>query len=188
MVIVALGDRLRSDSIHRHLRRRVDVAVDAFEGTGAPYLLFTGAATNPDVPRAECEVMADYAVSRGVDPGRILLEDEAHDTRGNGYFSRVLVDEHAPDVETVSVVSSRLHLERAAYIFERCFGDAYEIDTGNAVDPEPSHDGFSAAEIRRLRRADRAFFDGVTPGDLEAIRLRLADSNPAYAWLAEDEG
>ncbi|WP_224332363.1 YdcF family protein [Haloprofundus halobius] len=186
MVIVALGDRLRSDSIHRHLRRRVDTAVDAFEERDAAYLLFTGAATNPDVPRAECEVMAEYAESKGVAPERMLLDSHAHDTRGNGYFARLLVEKHAPDAETVSVVSSRRHLERAGYIFEQCFGDAYEINVSYAVDPEPKYDGFPEAEIRRLREQDREFFDGITPGDTDAIRRRLAADDTAYAWLAED--
>ncbi|WP_224269731.1 YdcF family protein [Haloprofundus salinisoli] len=142
MVIVVLGEWLRSDAAHSHLRRRVDVGVEAFEETDAEYLLCTGARTNPEVPRAECEVMADYAIRRGFDPDYILLEDEAHDTRGNGYFSRLLVDEHAPETETVYVVSSRMHLRRARYIFEQCFDDAYEIDTHYAVDPDPNYDEF----------------------------------------------
>ncbi|WP_157972640.1 YdcF family protein [Haloprofundus halophilus] len=187
MVIVVLGDRLRSNAIHPHLRKRVDAGIDALQATDGRYLLVTGAATNPDVPRAECEVMADYAVSRGVAPERVLLEDHAYDTRGNGYFARLLVDEHAPDTETVSVVSSRMHLRRARYIFERCFGDAYEIDTSRAVDPEPEYDDFTESEIRRLHEEDREFFDGITPGDTDAIRRRLAADDPAYRWLAENK-
>ncbi|KTG09843.1 hypothetical protein AUR64_09445 [Haloprofundus marisrubri] len=186
MVIVVLGDRLRSDSIHPHLRRRVDTGIEALEATDARYLLFTGAATNPEVPRAECEVMGEYAGSRGVDPERILLEDEAHDTRGNGYFSRLLVDEHAPKTETVSVVSSRMHLRRARYIFEQCFGGRCEIDASYAVDPDPDYDDFTESEIRRLHEEDREFFDKITPGDTDAIRRRLAAGDPAYAWLAGD--
>lgn len=173
MVVVTLGQRLTAGEVHTHLRRRVDLSIDVFRETDAPYLLFTGGETNPDVPTSEAEAMRDYAVAQGVSPEAVLVETNARDTRENGFFARLVVDELDWTGDTVRVVSSCLHLRRAKYIFERCFGDEYEIDTSRCVEPRASIDPemtFSEEEIRRTSERDREFFAGTTPGDVAELR------------------
>ncbi|RDI70648.1 YdcF family protein [Halopelagius longus] len=173
MVVITLGQRLTGAEVHPHLRRRVDLSIDVFRETDAPYLIFTGGETNPDVPTSEAEAMRDYAVTRGVPSERVLVESNARDTRENGFFARLLVDELDWGGDTVRVVSSCLHLRRAKYIFERCFGDDYEIDASRCVEPRASIDPemtFSEEEIRRMSERDREFFGGTTPGDVAELR------------------
>ncbi|SFG11101.1 DUF218 domain-containing protein [Halopelagius inordinatus] len=173
MVVITLGQRLVGETAHPHLRRRVDLGIELFRAEDAPYLVFTGGATNPAVPNAECEAMRDYAVSRGVPREKILLESNARDTRENGFFTRLLVEELDWDGDAVRVVSSCLHLQRARYIFEQCFGDGYEIRTDRCVEPRESIDPemrFTEAEIRRHRRRDGEFFEGTTAGDVAELR------------------
>lgn len=182
MVVITLGQRLVGETVHPHLRRRVDLSIELFRETDAPYLVFTGAATNPDVPKAECEAMCDHAVSRGVPRERIRLEPNARDTRENGFFTRLLVDELDWEGDVVRVVSSCLHLRRARFVFERCFGDDYEIRTDRCVEPRASIDPemtFTEAEIRRARRRDREFFEGTTPGDVAELRALFDRSDVA---------
>ena len=47
MVVIALGQRLVGETVHPHLRRRVDLGIELFREGDASYLVFTGAATNP---------------------------------------------------------------------------------------------------------------------------------------------
>lgn len=174
-VVAVLGHRLRSPEIHDALAGRMDVGIDTLRETGAEYLVVSGAATSPAVDRTEAEIMREYAIRRGVDPDRVLLEPEADDTIENGFYVRRLVDALVRRVEAVSVVTSCYHAERAAYIFERCFGGAFEIDAERCYDEGAIDRQRRAAERESLRRA-REFFDPVAPGDVDAIRRRLAET------------
>lgn len=177
MIVAVLGHRLESDAIHHRLRNRVDAGIKVLRDENAAYLLVTGGKTNSSVPEAECERMRDYALERGVDSERILLEDQARDTIGNGYFAHRTIDRLAEPIDTVHVVSSESHLERATYVFEQCFGPEFTIRSTGC--DEPTTDARQRHEARRLERT-RAFFQGVTPGDLAAIRHRLVAEHDCY--------
>ncbi|WP_254769309.1 YdcF family protein [Salinilacihabitans rarus] len=177
MVVVTLGHRLAGDAIHPHLRARVDAGITAVRETTASALVFTGGHTNPAVPRAECEVMREYALERGVDPDRIVVEDRALDTVGNGYFSRRLVDDLDRTVDSLFLVTADYHVPRSRYVFEQCFGTERRIDTSYAVSTATSPE--CPAERRSFRSA-RRFFDSISPGDVEAIERRLITNHECY--------
>lgn len=178
--VVVLGLRLHEDGsgLSEELRGRVAVAVDAFEDLDAAWLVASGARTNPAVPESEAAAMAAYAADLGVDPGRILLEEQAEDTIGNAYYTRRVLDERAPDVRTVAVVSSCYHGERAGYVFGVCLGPDYDLridwchDTGRSR--EDTYEADALATARDLLR-------GVAPGDIDTIYARL-DAAPAYDY------
>lgn len=180
MVVVTLGHRLEGPSVHPQLRGRVDVAVETFRETDAPYLILSGGVTNPDVPKAECEVMSEYAIECGVDPDDVLLDKNAQDTKGNGYFTRLIVDDLDVPVDTVHVVSACSHMPRARYIFEQCFADAYDVDTRHCFE---LNEGMEMDFDGHVTEHDRVFFENVMPGDLDMIRRRLAESHDYYDWL-----
>lgn len=184
MVVVTLGQRLQSESLHPQLRKRVDLSIEAFRETDAPYLIFTGGQTNPAVPKAECEAMRDYAVKQGVSPNRILLDENARDTKGNAYFTRRIVEDLDSDITRIYLVSSQVHANRAAYIFEQCFGDTYTIDTTYFVDSQ-APDEFTTKQIEQLLRREKAFFEKVPPGDMAAFRQHLITNHDYYGWLAD---
>jgi len=174
-VVAVLGHRLRSPELHDALAGRMDVGIERLREIGAEYLVVSGAATNPAVDRTEADAMREYAIGRGVDPDRVVLEPEADDTIENAFYVRRAVDALDRQVDAVSVVTSCYHAERAAYVFEQCFGDGVEIDA------ERCHDGGAIDRQRReaeresFRRA-REFFTPIDPGDLDAIRRRLAET------------
>lgn len=181
MVVVVLGHQLRSSSIHPELRGRVDVGIDALRSTDSTYLLFSGGARSPVVSTTEAEVMREYATGHGVDPGEILLETRSKDTIGNGYFTRRLVDEMNHDIDTIHLVSSRYHMTSAEYVFRQCFGDEYAIDCsrcygGSGSDTDRSHGHEKLVELRE-------FFETIEPGDVTAIRRRLAEAHDYYSEL-----
>lgn len=192
MVVVTLGHRLVDESIHPHLRRRVDVGLSVFEETDARALLFTGGETTPGVSLTEGTVMRSYAIAQGVNPQQIHTENRALDTIGNGYFSRLVLDrlereretaresDRVADrepTETVFVVTADYHSQRAAYVFEQCFGDAYEIDTTHCVETTMAAE--QPHEQRSLERT-REFFEPISPGDVSAIGRRLVETHDLY--------
>ncbi|WP_224448724.1 YdcF family protein [Haloprofundus salilacus] len=177
MVVVVLGHELQSEEIHPQLQARLDAGLEAFSNTDASYLLLSGGQVNPCVDKTECEVMDAYARSQGVNPAYIVTDHCALDTIGNGYFARVRIDELDHQVETLYLVTSRYHAERAKYIFEQCFDDSVTIDLSYCVD--------SHLEIHPIRQQTkleqvRTFFDQVPIGDIEAIRQRLNEKHDLY--------
>lgn len=175
MTVVVLGCRQDSIEVRPELQGRMDVGIDALQRTDSETLVVSGGWTNPDVPFAECDAMARYAIENGVDPEDVVLEDRARDTVGNAYFTRLLLD--GIDVSTVHVVSSCYHMERAAFLFEQCFGREYYVRTADcyrASDPAPER-----LEREKLEYA-REFFDSVMTGDVAAIRERLVEDHPLY--------
>ena len=174
-VVAALGHQLQSTEIHDALAGRMDAAIDALDETDAEYLVVSGAATNPAVDLTEAELMRRYAVERGVDPDRVLLDPDADDTIENGFYVRRVVDALDRRVGAVSVVTSCYHAERAAYIFEQCFGDAVDVDAERCHDEGATDRRRREAERESFRRA-REFFDPITPGDVDAVRRRLAET------------
>lgn len=179
MIIVVPGHRLESPQIHDQLRARVDAGIRAFEELEASYLVFSGGQANQSVDRTECGVMGDYAVRRGVDPDRIVLDPFAYDTIGNAYFTRVLADDVGLDVEAIRIATDDFHAERTVYAFERCFGPGVPVEATHTVETDVDVD---APVCRRKLAQTRRFFDGIDPGDADAIRRRLHAEHDCYEF------
>ena len=179
MLVVVPGHRLESPRIHDQLRARVDEGMRVFEEEGASYLLFSGGQANPSVDRTECGVMGDYAVRRGVDPDRIVLDPFAFDTIGNAYFSRVLADDVGLDVGKIQIATDDFHARRTRYAFERCFGPDVDVDASYTVETDVDVD--SPVCLRKVEQT-RRFFDGIAPGDVDAIRYRLHADHDCYEF------
>ena len=59
--------------------------------------------------------MADWLMDRGVDPGRIWLEEQADNTRENIRYSLAMLSERGMDTTAnIAVVTSDYHLCRAS--------------------------------------------------------------------------
>ncbi|WP_306055558.1 YdcF family protein [Natronococcus wangiae] len=176
MIVAILGHRLTSPTIHPELQQRVETGIDALRATDASYLFCSGGQGNEAIARTESEVMQEYALSQDVDEERILTEDESVDTIGNAYYTRRLLADHGIDPETIVLVTSDYHMERALYVFEQCFGDAVTLDPKMC---ETSITDVLSYDERRLERT-RDFFEPVAPGDLEMIEQRLVDEHDCY--------
>ncbi len=64
--------------------------------------------------------MADWLIARGVDEGRILVEEQADNTEENVAYAKALLVRHGVDAgDAVAVVSADYHLYRAHRYWER---------------------------------------------------------------------
>lgn len=101
-------------------------AVDRFEGGlalyeagRAPYLIFTGGRMpwQPD-KRPEGEILAEWAMARGVPQAAILLTGEVVNTAGEARAVAALLAQEGTDSGTVLLVTSAFHMRRARLLFE----------------------------------------------------------------------
>lgn len=168
--VVVLGKSVESPGIPPELRGRMDVALTAFDRIDAGSLVCTGGYTTPGVDVAESDVMRRYAIRNGVDPARIHVDRRARNTIENAYYTRLIVDDLP--VSTVHVTTSCYHAERARFVFERVYGDGYDVVLDHC---HPSNR--SSAEIDEADALDaaRTFFEPIAPGDLDAIADRLGE-------------
>lgn len=176
MVVVVLGNRLRSADIHRHLRGRVELGISLARERDNEAIVMTGGRTNPDVDTTESAVMREYAVERGVDPSNIVVEPRRKDTIGNAYFSRRAIERRL-DPSRVRLATSCYHVARAVYIFEYCFGDGYDVSAPDCYDSNVPTEELDEDESISL---NRQFFAPVEPGDLVAVRDRMIDVHDLY--------
>lgn len=75
---------------------------------------------------SEAQAMFDYLTARGIEPGRIIMEDKATSTEENLKFSFAIIGDELESA-TVAVVSSEYHLCRAKAIGEMLGKELYGI-------------------------------------------------------------
>ncbi|MDO5080862.1 YdcF family protein [Buchananella hordeovulneris] len=117
--IVALGSGLINGQLPPLLCSRVDRALAILrqqQHHGRQPLLVLSGGQGPDEPRAEAAAMAEYALQRGVDPARLLVEDKSRTTRENLRFTRELLAAHPAAPQRVLVVTSSYHAARTALL------------------------------------------------------------------------
>ena len=112
--VVVLGAGLKADGTPNHmLEDRIKVAVDVLNHVGADYILMSGDRSSQyyDEPAA----MKKYAEELGVDPAKILIDNEGFST----YESITRVKSEF-GFDNVVIITQKYHLYRALYIAEDC--------------------------------------------------------------------
>lgn len=183
--LVVLGRGVADDgSLPLIARARVERAVALYHQGVAPRIVFTGLCgllmeKRPAI--SEAGAMARHAEDLGVPSTAILLEEEARDTLGNAYFvwKRFMLPR---DWWSIRVVTSDFHIPRAAWVFQKVLGSAYDVAFSAA-----SSERFASTLVHRARaERDTAAFlaewlGGMRDGDVAAIERLIAEEHPAYA-------
>lgn len=113
--LIILGAQVRGTRITNSLMRRLDAAYAYLKDNPQTRVIVSGGqGKGEDVP--EARAMADYLMDRGIEEGRILLEDASTSTWENLKLSGSLLK----DMDTaVAVVTNGFHLYRALLIGKR---------------------------------------------------------------------
>ncbi len=112
--VIVLGLALENGLPTGDLSRRLDTARQYLADHPDVVLILTGG--NPDeTGRTEAAVMRELLLARGVPDERMLLEDQASDTRENFRNTAQLLDPAAP----VVLISSSYHMNRAVRLAEQ---------------------------------------------------------------------
>ena len=127
---------------------------------------------------SEAALMRDRVVGWGIDPDRVVLEDESRDTLGNAVLTaaRYL---HGIEPRPMWIITSPFHLERATETFRHVLGYPWQVQA--VASDETSDDVERAARETRFLQEMTVFFAGIRPGDLRAIAKRLRERSPEYA-------
>lgn len=112
--VVVLGAGVNGTEPSLSLRTRLDATLDYLEeNPDIPVVLTGGQGYGEHITEARC--MYQYLTQRGVAAERLILEEQATDTRENFAFSKPLLEAAGvePDTDLIAVVTNDFHIYRA---------------------------------------------------------------------------
>lgn len=115
--VIVLGAGVNGETPSLTLRTRIDAAVEYIRShDGVPVILSGGQGPGENITEAEC--MRRALVSRGIDEGRLHLEERSTSTAENMAFSRALLESLGVDTtQRVALVTSDFHFCRARLLW-----------------------------------------------------------------------
>ncbi len=160
---------------------RVKKAVELYREGVVPHIIMSGGYSHTlvDAPtQSEAAAMKLYAESLGIHSNNILVEDHSTHTLANAYFTKKLFCE-PNQWQTIMVVASDEHLERAEYTFRKVYGPLYSFQfiASNRVISDEEY----ALELNHERASMKLtmeWLDGIKDGDDESIRLAVLAKYP----------
>lgn len=119
LCIVALGFQLKPDGTMRdELIERLTVVLRSAEKYPNAYIVCTGGGTASQNPSAtEAGEMAKWLISKGVDPKRVIVEDNSLTTAQNAIFTYDILTTQYPKVHKIAIVSSDYHIATGVLLF-----------------------------------------------------------------------
>lgn len=123
--VVVLGCKVRDNGPSLMLARRLDAACSYLTGHPDVKVVVSGGQGKDEVV-SEAECMRDYLVRRGIDSGRIYMEDKSVDTNENLRFSKEVIEKNGLP-EQITLVTDGFHQLRADILAEKLGIRAYNI-------------------------------------------------------------
>lgn len=123
LCILVLGFQLNADgTIRPELEGRLQTALACAQKYPGSYVLCTGGGTAANAPEAtEAGQMALWLVGNGLEPERLIVEDQSLTTTENALFSHAILKEQYPQITTAAIVTSDYHIPWGAVLFEAEF-------------------------------------------------------------------
>ncbi len=106
--IVVLGAKVNGTQPSGALRNRIQVAGEYLSDNPETLAVLSGG-QGPDEGISEAQCMFENLTAMGIDPKRLILEDQSTDTSENLSFSRALIPEDAQ----VGLVTNNFHIFRS---------------------------------------------------------------------------
>lgn len=117
--VMVLGSGLIGERVPPLLAGRIDKGLDVrrqlLERGADPMVVMSGGQGSDELI-SEAEAMGRYAVDKGLDPARLLLENRSATTEQNLRFTGELVAQHLSDTPRGLAVTSDYHAMRAAML------------------------------------------------------------------------
>lgn len=110
--IIVLGAQMKENGPSIALARRLDRAAVYLEENPETVCIVSGGQGSNE-PVSEAKGMYDYLVQKGIEPERIVMEDQSHSTKENLLNSRALI---SPEVVKVGIVTNSFHVYRSVQL------------------------------------------------------------------------
>ena len=119
LCLVVLGFQLNPDgSMRDELIERLNVALAAAEKYSNALIVCTGGGTAAeDQTATEAGKMAEWLEEHGVDPSRLIVEDQSLTTAQNAIYTFDILTEKYPQVSQISIISSDYHIATGLLLF-----------------------------------------------------------------------
>ncbi len=115
-VIIVLGSPATDDCKPGSIMKdRVEKGIELFKLGFAKKILFTGSSVQNNC--TEAEVMAAYAISKGISKTNILKETRAENTFQNAFYSTAQMKKH--NFASAAIVTSEPHIKRSCAVFSK---------------------------------------------------------------------
>ncbi len=112
--VIVLGCKVDRNGPSRMLRERLDAAYDYLQENTNAIVIVTGG-QGSDEPEPEGTAMQKYLVKKGIDAGRIYVEDKSESTRENLINAESIMQENRLSAP-VLIVTNEFHVLRARMI------------------------------------------------------------------------
>ena len=129
LCIVVMGYQLKSDgSMRDELTQRMKVTLESAKKYPNAYILCTGGGTAANNSKVtEAGQMAKWLKKKGIDPDRIIVENQALSTIQNATYGCALLYRDYPQIKNLAVITSDYHIYRSCLYFHvQAALDAYD--------------------------------------------------------------
>ena len=117
--VIVLGAKVNGTTPSWSLRKRIDSAAEYLRENPQCTVVASGG-QGSDEGISEGLAIAQALETKGIDSGRILIEDKSTSTEENLVFSQALIESHGGSAESdVVVVTSDFHMFRALRLAEK---------------------------------------------------------------------
>ena len=113
--LVVLGARVNPEGPSPALTRRLNAVMACLDDHPNAIIIASGG-KGPDEPISEAQCIHDELIRRGVDPGRIWVEDQSADTAQNIANSKALIGR---DDAAIGIVTNNYHVWRSLRLAKR---------------------------------------------------------------------
>ena len=110
--VIVLGCQIKGERPSKMLKQRLDKAYAYLEENPDAVAVMSGG-QGPDEIKPEAEVMYGYLVDKGVDPQRLYIEPDSHNTEQNMKYSAEIIKREGLDTD-VAVITQSFHQYRAS--------------------------------------------------------------------------
>lgn len=129
LCIVVMGYQLKSDgSMRDELTQRMKVTLESAKKYPNAYILCTGGGTAANNSKVtEAGQMVKWLKKKGIDPDRIIVENQALSTIQNATYGCALLYRDYPQIKNLAVITSDYHIYRSCLYFHvQAALDAYD--------------------------------------------------------------
>ena len=129
LCIVVMGYQLnKNGSMKPELTQRLEAALKSAEKYPRAMLLCCGGGTAENSSATEADKMTEWLVGKGVDPGRIIVENQSKSTVENAKYICRELKKH-PRIKELAIVSSDYHILRASVLVQaRALFELHSLD------------------------------------------------------------